>query len=51
MISEDLGNTQYESRLILSTLDLSDKGQFYCKATYSDNTVVESDRVTLFMQG
>ena len=51
VISQDLGNTQYESKLLLTDLSLSDKGEFYCKATYSDNTVTESDRVTLFVQG
>jgi hypothetical protein len=51
VLNQDLGNTQYESKLILSNLVLSDKGQFYCKAKYADNTDVESDRVNLFVQG
>ena len=51
VINQDLGNTQYESKLILGNLVLGNKGEYYCKATYTDNKVVESDQVTLFVQG
>ena len=45
------GTPKANSRYIQSNVQTSSEGQFFCRATYSDNTVIDSPVASLLVYG
>lgn len=51
VIPKTLSDAQFQTTLILPNVNVDQRGQYYCKFTYQDNVVAQSDQVTLFVRG